>query len=95
MSGRNELAATSDTTGASSTILIADTDLFSSLNGFNQIDAAVDGVDEVVLETAVGGTGAAPALTFTTLGAQDVVASITDGYGVTITDTQAINVTSP
>ena len=81
--------------GASSTILIVDTDLFSSLNNFAQIDAAVDGVDEIVELIEVGGNGAAPALTFPTLGNQDVVASITDGFGVTITDTQAINVASP
>ena len=90
--GGNELAATSDSTGSSSTILIADTDLFSSLSGFNQIDAAVDGVDEVVEETVQGGVGGNPTLNFTVLGVQDVEASITDGFGATTVDTESVDV---
>ena len=37
------LVFTSSTTGASSTVNIVDVDLFSSLNGFNYVDDAVDG----------------------------------------------------
>ena len=85
-----ELRCTSDSTGASSTVAISDSDLFGSLTQYLAILSAVPGVAGA---TGVLGTGGNPTLTFPTTGVQDVTAEVADPvYGGTDTDTKSITV---
>lgn len=96
---------TSTLTGVTSTAAIADgTTGTPSAGGdfFVAVDAAAGGATtfptptvgtDLVPEVRVtGGTGGNPSISFLVQGAQDVIASITDGYGATVTDTESVTV---
>lgn len=92
------LVCTSSSSGGSpsSSISVVDQGLFAALQigspigspAVTTINAAVAGTTT----TGLLGTGAGPTLTFTVIGTQSVVASFTDSYGVTATDSVQIEV---
>ena len=85
-----DLQCTSDSTGISSTILIAaggGNDLFAALTDWTAFTVATPGVDPM---TGTLGTGAAATLTFPTLGAQTLRAEAADSFAVVGFDTAAI-----
>ena len=84
--------AISNTTGASSTILIADTTLFAALTQFQGIASAIPGTDNVF---GVVGTGAEPDITWPLVGAQTLTATATDAFAATGFDTAAVTVNAP
>lgn len=89
----NGLICRSDSTGISSSINLVDTNLFSTVTGFSSVEGAVNGVDQV--DSQGEGFGGTPSLSFLVQGLQTIEASITDGFGVTVVDTETITVSSP
>ena len=87
----NGLVCTSDSTGVTSSVNLIDSGIFAALTGFSSVEAAANGTDQV---DAVGGSGGTPSLTFLVTGVQVLEASITDGFGSTVVDTETITVTS-
>ena len=85
-----DLRCSSDTSGASSSVLISDGGLFAALTEFVSILAAVPGTD-----TTFGtiGVGASPAgMAFPLTGGQTVTATATDSFAATDFDTAPVTV---
>ena len=87
------LECTSITTGAGSTVVVSDTDLFSALGAFDNIGSATDGTDELFEIISQLGVGASPTLTFPTTGVQNITAEAVDSFNITGSDTKSITVT--
>ncbi len=83
----------SDTSGASSSVLLADGGLFAALTEFVSILAAVPGTDAVF---GTIGVGASPAgMAFPLTGGQTVTATATDSFAATDFDTAPVTVLPP